>query len=208
MKFKKAFTITESLIAMIVVGILASCILIMIKPTEAKNDLLKKSGANMLLQINFATKQVLAKYSSNYQMTKLLTPSGVEFSINDEGADENLIQIYRRILTPIPARDGIASEEYLSSNLYDENGTAVEDGSALTISSFTQGYKVKNGAYFAIKLDSTCTENKSCIYNPVYPEERDATKSCGLIFFDVNGQKEPNIVGVDQYIISIDKHGN
>ena len=32
-------------------------------------------------------------------------------------------------------------------------------------------------------------------------------KSCGLIFYDVNGDKMPNRLGIDQYIISIGANG-
>ena len=45
------------------------------------------------------------------------------------------------------------------------------------------------------------------IYHPVKTAKRTQAKSCGLIFYDVNGVKAPNRLGLDQYIISIGSNG-
>ena len=68
---KQAFTLAETLIAIVMLGILGACALSTLRPANIKKDALLKAGSSTLLQISFATKQILAKYSVNYQMTKL-----------------------------------------------------------------------------------------------------------------------------------------
>ena len=206
MKLKKAFTMAEAIIAIIIAGVISSCLIIIIKPGDVRGEALKKSGLNMLFQVNYATKQILAKYSTNYQMTSLRALDETTFSINDVGADEKLIELYKKLL--IPSRNQAIDASYTNLDLYNEQETKVQDSSDLKISSFTKGFKTKNGSYFAIKLESNCTASKNCIYNPLLSENRNVSKSCGLIFFDVNGEDDPNVVGVDQYIISINKNGD
>lgn len=199
----KAFTMAETLIAIVMLGVLGACALSLIKPSNIKKDALTKAGSSVYLQIGFATKQILAKNSLNYQMTKLLTLSGVQFSINDEEADEKLAELYKKAL--YTSRNSTVPATYTALSLKNEEGSVV--GSSLTVSNFTQGFKTKNGAYMALMLHDNCTTNETYIYDPSAPELRTAKKSCGLIFFDVNADKAPNIVGIDQYIISIGKLG-
>ena len=203
MNIKHAFTAAETLIVIVIIGIVSSCVLVALKPGDVKKDMLKKSGNNMLLQIDFATRQVLAKNSMNYKMTKLVTNAGVQFSINDSKADEKLIALYKRAL--IPSRNKTIPATYTAIELKNEANAKI--GGGLKISSVTQGFRVKNGAYFAIKLNGNCTTNETYIYDPSAPEKRTAKKSCGLIFFDTNAEDSPNIVGVDEFIVPIGNSG-
>ena len=208
---KKAFTMAETLIAMVMLGILGACALSAMHPLDIKESALIKSGANTLLQINFATTQILAKNSVNYQMTKLITPGGVQFSINDDGADAKLIQLYKKTL--MVSRNSNVPASYTTSELQSGHGSKIvtetvdEVDINLKVSDFTQGTVVKNGAYMALKLHSNCTTDETYIFDPSVPEKRGTTKSCGLIFFDVNAQEPPNILGIDQYIVAIGKSG-
>ena len=199
----QAFTMAETLIAIVMLGVLGACALSTLRPANIKKDALIKSGASALLQINFATKQILAKNSVNYQMTKLLTTAGAQFSINDSGADAKLAPLYKKAL--YESRKNTIPATYTALSLKNEEGSAV--GSSLKVSSFTQGFKTKNGTYIAFMLYDNCTTNETYIYDPSAPELRTAKKSCGLIFFDVNAEESPNIIGIDQYIVPIGKLG-
>ena len=125
------------------------------------------------------------------------------FSITDSGADAKLLELYKTTLRA--TRSSNTNATYLDSVLKDKDGATVNAG--LKVSSFSQGLTLRNGTYFAFKLNGNCTTNETYIYSPATPNNRSAKNSCGLIFFDVNGQDFPNLVGIDQYIIAIGRNG-
>ena len=205
MKIKKAFTLAESMIAMIVLGILGACALSVLRPLDIKTDGLKKSGKNTLIELNYATTQILANHSSNARMTGLLSDTKEEFSITDTGADVKLAKLYSKTLI-ISKKNDIPST-YTASALQNEQGEKIGNGSELKVSDFTQGFKIKNHAYIAFKLHSSCDNQEEYIYDPAAIDKRTVKNSCGLIFFDVNAQDSPNILGIDQYIVAIGRQG-
>lgn len=198
---KKSYTLAEVMIVMFILGIISTFMITSLKKSDYLNKTYKKAGLSTLLQINFATKQLLAKYSYSYQMTGLKTTAGAKFSIVDSGADANLSALYKKILG---SRTYSAPSTYTGADLVNEAGSKV---STYKVSTFTQGFQTKHGTYFALKLNGNCTTSESYIYDPSVIDTRTAAKSCGLIFYDVNAHDGPNVVGVDQYIISIGKMG-
>ncbi len=199
---KSAFTLAESLIAAMLVGIFSVALMAVMRPNDIKNDALKKAGLNYYLQMEYATKQILLKKTKSYSFLNLLDDSNKTYSIVDSGADSKLISAYKKYL--IPARNATVSATYKSAQLKNYLGQNV---ASLKPSSFTQGYVLKDRSYFALKLNKNCTTTESTVYNPSMYEKRSQTNSCGLIFFDVNGEELPNIVGLDQYIVPIGKLG-
>ncbi len=199
---KKAFTMAETLIAMVMLGIFAACAFTNFRSVDAHGNVLVKMGSTVYMQIRIATTQILAKNSINYQMTALKTLSGTQFSITDSGADENLSALYKKYL--LAKRKQTIPDDYKSLVITKTNITS---GNDVKISDFTQEFITKSGTYVAFKLNGNCTTNETYMYDPTVPEKRTAARSCGLIFFDVNYRDKPNILGIDQYIISIGKMG-
>ena len=198
---KLAYTLAEISIVMMIISVIAGCFCVIIRKGDYKSETCKKAGLNALWQLNFASKQILAKYSTKYNMTGLKTLTGDEFSINDEGADAKLAPLYKKVLG---SRTYTPPSGYTDSNLTNENDIQV---GSYKVSSFTQGFQAKNGTYVAFKLNGNCTTGETTIYDPSTPELRTSTKSCGLIFFDTNADDSPNTIGIDQYIVSITKQG-
>lgn len=172
------------------------------RPGDVKKEVLQKSGANMVYQLDFAAKQVLARNTVNYTLYHLKNPDGTEFLITDEGADEKLMKLFRKYLKGL--KNVPVNASYLSQTLINEANTKITDVSPQT---FKYGFSLNNNAYLAIKLNQNCTTTESYIYSPVQPSKRTQTNSCGLFFIDVNGEKSPNTLGIDQYIVSIGKSG-
>ena len=83
---------------------------------------------------------------------------------------------------------------------------AAAAGASTEVSSFT-GFVTKNDSYFAVKLNNGCGTDETTLYNPMMPSKRTQGNSCGLIFFDVNADIEPNLLGVDQYLVSLTLNG-
>ena len=200
----KYYTLFEALFVIFIVGVIATGFVTVVKPKDYLNNALKKKASSDYLQINVAAKQILLKYSTTYKMTGLKTIEGTKFSINDSKADEKLAPLFKKTLG---TRNYTASSAYKGVVIKNESGANVIQGTQLKISAFTQGFKTKNGAYFALKLNDSCSVNESGIYDPSRPDSHEISNSCGLIFYDVNGEDGPNAAGIDIYIISIGKNG-
>lgn len=194
------------LIAVIVIGILIAAVSFNFKPNNLKTQSLMVAGKNLEGQISFATMNLLAKNSKNSSMLHLIDSAGTEFSIESEGAGEKLIKLYKKVL--IAKRTSSVDNAYLSSSLMGPNGIYKDkDNKEVKISIFSNYFTFKNDAFFALKLNGNCTTEESLIVDPSMPSKATAKNSCGLIFYDVNGKERPNVLGVDQYIIPLGKHG-
>ena len=206
----KAYTLTEVLLVLMLISILISTMMVNLKPKALKGDAILKAGSNMYAQLEFAFMNILARRSKNYTMLNLIADDSTTFSITDENADSKFLALIKNSIGSMRTTEFSAS--YLDSTLTDSSGTSpttkVEEvDTKWKVSDFPNKLMLKNGAYFAFKLNKNCTTNEEYIYIPATPSMRSAQNSCGLIFFDVNYQDTPNILGVDQYIIPIGKLG-
>ena len=205
MKYK-AFTLAEVLIVLTVIGVIAAILMINFKPNQINYEAMKKGGKTMLYDISYATSRVLAKSSYGFSMLRLIDTSGAEFCIGSSGSTAKLIALYKQHMKPV--RGKTLDNTYGSNKdvlLKDEAGNTY---SGLKISYFPSGYFLKNGAYFALKMHSTaCDYAETYIYNPNMPDNRNVSNSCAVIFYDINAEKLPNTLGIDQYIVSIGKMG-
>lgn len=195
---RRAFTLTEQIIVLIVIGIIASAVTTVIKPTEINNEAIKKSGKSLFVQIEFATTQMVARNAKNNTLTRMVDATG-EFSISSSSSIDRLISLYKKNLMGL--RTVTLDSTYTSLNLTDGTNTL-----SLKPSDF-KGFTLKNGAYFGVKLNDNCTTEINHIYDPSTPELRTKKNTCGIIFFDVNSETKPNQLGWDQYIIGLGKRG-
>ncbi len=203
---KEAFSLMETVLVIIVLGCIATAMLLVLKPNNIKTEAILKNASNMIGQINFATTNILAKYSKSFSMTDLIALDGTSFSITDDKAEEKLIALYKKSL--IALRSTNIPSDYLSSELSAGSGkVAINETTNLKISDFSQYFVIRNGTFFALKLNKSCLITETYIYDPMTPNRNSVDNSCGLIFFDVNVEQPPNVLGVDQYIISIGKRG-
>ncbi len=202
MKTNLAFTLAESLITIIIIGIIYVVMLNILRPGDVNKDVLKKMGANVFYQLDFASKQILAKNTINYNFHDLKTASGSRFLITEDGADEKLMNLFKKYLKGL--RNVSYDPEYLDRVLIDETNISI---TGVKPSSFNYGFSMSNGAYVAIKLNKNCTTTETYIYSPVQLTNRSSVNSCGLFFIDVNGDKDPNTLGIDQYLVPIGKSG-
>lgn len=198
MKFR-AYTFLEQIIVIIVIGILSVVMLNIFRPKEIQEDALIKAAKGVFIQIDFATKMILAKNTNNYNFTRLVDSSG-QFSIESTDLISRLTALYQNHLLGL--RNKSLSAEYSSRDL--TNGTTfITD---VKPSSF-DGFIMKNGSFVGFKSNGNCTTTIDYIYDPSTPEKRERENVCALIFIDVNNELEPNILGIDQYIIGIGKFG-
>ncbi len=176
---KSGFTLFEAMIAMVVVGTLVTILLSIAKPNDVKQEALQKAGLALYRHIDFATNQIIIKNSPLHSLDSVKLPNGTSFSIENEEDEKYFLELYKK---------------YLVVKRIDKS---VLEGEIT----------LRNNATFEIKLNGDCTQEAIGLYNPMLPNTSRAPKSCGLIYFDVNGNKAPNILGVDKYIVSIGKLG-
>jgi len=198
---KKGYTITEVAASLVVLGIIISTFLYALKPSNIKIEMMDKMAKNTLIQLEYATKQILAKNTYNYSLLNIIGVDNNQFSITSNDAEQEIMKLYKKYLMGL--RDFSASSSYFELMLKDKDGVE----SSYLVSSFDAGFKMKNGVYFAIKLNGNCSTNETKIYNPILPDKRTMENSCGLAFFDLNTEEAPNTLGVDQFIVSIGKFG-
>lgn len=198
MKFN-AFALLEQVLVLIIVSIFFVIMLTIMRPNDIKEEALKKSGKSTFIQIEFAAKRMLARDTKNYTLERMIDSTG-EFSISASDSTARTIELFKKHLIAI--RDSALDSAYAAATL--TNGTTSLDG--YSPSSFS-GFMIKNGTYFGLKLHGNCTTTVNFLYDPTTPNKNSRTNTCGIIFYDINGKKEPNLLGVDQYIIGIGKMG-
>ncbi len=197
----KAFTVVEMITTVIILGIIAVILIVNMRPNQIKKETLIKAGKASYIQVDYATAQLIAKNTKNYTLARVVGDSG-EFSIASSSNTAALINVYKKRLRGL--RSKTLGNVYKNADLKNEAGSVVESG--LSVSDFT-GFTTKDAGYFGVRLHGNCTTSEAYLYNPVRPTLRTQSNSCGQIFFDVNGEQEPNTLGIDQYLVSLTLNG-
>lgn len=196
---QKAYTLAEQLIVVVIIGFIATIMTSTFKPNNYKIEVLQRAAKAQYIQIDFATKNLLAKHSKNYNFFALFDESGV-FSAADSSSTNRIVQLYRKVL--VGMKNSSWDSSYSLKELTD--GTTAITG--LTPSDYS-GFILKNNVYFGINLNGNCNTQVDYIYDPSTPEKKTKTRTCGTIFFDMNGKESPNLLGIDQYIVAFGKFG-
>lgn len=198
---KRGFTLIETTIVMVILGVIAVVLLTVSKPGEIKQKAMEQAAIDFVSQVERTMKEILLNHTKDYSLLNIVALDNTTFSIASSDKEASLSALFKKYLVGL--RGTSLPNIYLSSSLQDSSGVA----SGYTVSSFLNGYKVKNGAYIAFKLNGNCTTSETKIYNPAMPDNRTETNSCGLVFYDINSEAPPNNLGVDQFILSIGKYG-
>ena len=99
--FNYAFTMTEAILVMTILGVIATVMISTIKPQEYKEKALRISAKKVLNSIDHATSMILINDSLDGSMYNIVATSGTKFNIaamaNKAGAD-NLGGLYKKYL--------------------------------------------------------------------------------------------------------------
>lgn len=187
---KKALTLIEISIAMTVMAILIVSTVSLMKPNDIKEEALKKTGAAVYTQISKGTDNLAYRYSSKVRLKSLYTADkSSKFEITDNGATDKLLALYANVM-----------------DFNTRNPTSMTYSDYTPYSESSENYLLKNGTFFAVKLYGNCT-TETTTTNPLYEDVMIESDTCGAIFYDVNADKAPNELGIDRYIIALDKDG-
>ena len=189
MKFKKAFTMAEAILVMTILGIIATIMITTLKPAEFKDKGLSVLAKKVLSEIDNATTQILVNNTKLGTMATLVADGGgTEFTF--KGNANAVMNFYKKYLTTI--RTSVANNSFCKTggtyNATGVNAVYLKDGACMGI------YATANAsAPTLFPGEGTTTIN--------------ANATQGVIFFDTNGEDEPNTLGKDRFILPIAEEG-
>lgn len=182
MQFKKAFTMAEAILVMTILGIIATIMITTLKPAEFKDKGLAVLADKVLSEIDTATTQILINNSMNGKMNQLVY-SGAAIDSNAAAHSNNVGVLYKKYLT--------STRKACSS-------------STCPCNAMTNKFYLKDGACMGITMG-----NQASVAT-IFPGESATTSntaSYGVLFFDTNGEDEPNTAGRDQFRLPFNVDG-
>ncbi len=176
----KAFTMAEAILVMTILGIIAAVQMTVIKPAKFKERGYQVLAKTIYGEIDTAIMQVLTDRAPYNEMDKIYNTSKVLFGTNTASKEGDFIGVLKLYLAT--ARKG-------TTNDFCNTGTVMY---------------LKNGACLGVKTGEVTAVTW-------IPGENDSTTSAkysyGMLYLDVNGSDEPNVLGKDQYRIPLDANG-
>jgi len=179
---KKAFTMAEAILVMTILGIIATIMITTLKPAEFKEKGLRILAKKVLSEIDTATTQILVNNSSKNNMATLYVAGATTTQFAMTGDNHaNMANLYKGYLT---------TTRQTSTN-------------CAGLSAGTQFF-LKDGACMGVASGTTNTL-ATC-----FPGEETATNvnvTYGYLYFDTNGDEEPNAICRDRFVLPFDISG-
>ncbi len=188
---KQGFTLAETLITLAIIGICAAMLITTIKninPNEKSNIVMARKAVGNFTD---ATKQVLIFNSTTKKMDNLSCGTS-----KDDDTDATK-QANAKCVTELYAK-------YLQVSKLKSS-----DSTGLGGQYFGE---LIDGLTFGIEYDTNCTLKEGTTIQVLPPDEGVTSEvivsgACAIIYYDVNGAKEPNMVGKDRFSIPVRKSG-
>ena len=195
----RAFTLVETVVVLIILGTIAAVVIHTLNSKEVKEKALAEAAKAVYLQVDKATRSVIANNTNNYTLERMKDATG-EFSVASSSSLARMVELFKENM--VLKRSAVQDATYLSTDLNDGTTTLIGISP-----SYFSGFTLRNDSYFGLFLNNNCTTTITYIYDPLMPDKRTISNTCGTIFYDVNGDKLPNLLGVDQFILALGKLG-
>ncbi len=174
---KKAFTLAEVLMTLVIIGVIASMTIPTLKKTSDEKAYV--AGA-------------LKAYSELSSATKSIKrtegPISMWASYSSANAAADIISKYKTIMPSV----GVPSNSYKIQTLNNEDSSLGEG----TFSNSDTTITAADGAIYNLAFVNDCTAANA------------ASKACFRFVVDVNGTKDPNMIGVDVFAFDVMKNGD
>ena len=198
----KGFTFTEALLILIILGVIAALTIpqmLVENPTKKGWDTMADKMAGTLMQ---ATTQILIFDTKLDDFTRLIH-NGTEFDIASSGSAAKVSSLYKKYIAHVVGKINL-SDRYFTNNLIDYK--RVSTGAALK-DAYSNFFYTNDGVVVGFRTYSSCATTETNANPPTFRAKTSVPNSCGSIFYDINGFKNPNKLGSDQYIIPIGIRG-
>ena len=186
---KYAFTLAETLLTMSIIGICAAMLITTIKninPSGQADAIMAKKAVTTFTD---DTRQIMVHYTKNFKMNDIYSDSAKTTACTDATC---LFNLYGKFIQ-------------ISNVLSAENAGAFGTGVGVY-------GRITDGIVFGLKYNNACNINETIFTAPASEEAQNATASsttvsgaCGIIYYDVNGKKGPNVDGKDRFAVPIFK---
>ncbi len=184
MRKSKAFTMAEAVLVMTILGIIATVMIITMKPARFKEQGYKVLAKSVYASIDTAVTQILVDKAPFNKLDKVYK-SGSNAATFTMGTASNGTEFVKLL------------KDYMAT----ARGTIP---SSCTGVSYDASLLLKNGACMAVKSGSI---ESGDTWIPGEGGATAATSAYGIIFLDTNGDDEPNVLGTDQFKIPLDING-
>jgi len=191
---KQAFTMAEAVLVMTILGIIATIMITTLKPAEFKEKGLEVMAKKVMGEIDTATTQILLNNTSDGTLTNVY-----KFGSTTDLFDLSNSTAYA--VANASADFGKLYKKYLTAT----RKACTNTTECSACSSYSNKFFLKDGACIGITTGTTGNN-----VNTWFPGETSATSeksNFGVIFFDINGAQEPNVLGKDQFLMPLGNEG-
>jgi len=199
---KYAFTLTEAILAMVIIGIIATLCTAGYKIGNPINKGWVTLSEKMAIYIEDASLQILLNHCDYDDFTSIKNGK-IHFSIEDEGATKRISDLFQKYMSDIDMNVDL-SDKYFEKKITNINKEPTEEKIKDAYSDF---FFVNDGMLMGFRLYQSCNATENNANPPRTKGKYSVENVCGSIFYDVNGLEDPNILGLDQYILPIYKRG-
>ncbi len=198
---KFGFTMAEVLIVLVILGVVGAICLQSMKTYNPQQKGFDTKAEKAVSVIGQAIMMMLAEDSSSDDLTGLFDESG-KFSISDSTNATRIVKKFKKhlVVNALPVN---LNDEYFKGNLLNYKKTSL---GKLT-DSYSNFFFLQDGELLGFKFYGNCTSSETKAIPPNYRDTSTITNICASIFVDVNGEKKPNKLGSDQFVIPIDARG-
>ena len=198
---KLGFTMAEALLVLVILGVIgAICLQSMqtYNPQQKGFDTKAEKAVSVRGQ---ALTMILVEDSSSDDLTGMFDESG-KFSITETKNATRIVKKFKKhlVVNALPVN---LNDEYFKGNLINYKKTSLGKLTDL----YSNFFFMQDGELLGFKFYGNCTSSETKSIPPNYRETSTINNICASIFVDVNGEKSPNKLGSDQFVIPIDVRG-
>ena len=205
-----AFTLAETILVMVIVGLIASFLIVAINPYNPTKLENVTKATRVLEEIDQIMTLIIAEHTPAGTLTYINTSQG-PFSIEDENATGKFALLFKEYVNQVENAEKIIyrfrekkSTDYYNSVIldYDKSSTG-----KILKNTFSDFMISSDGVIWGFKTYNSCSATELLANPPGIEGKFSVSKICASIFYDVNAYKPPNKLGSDQFIIPINTIG-
>lgn len=198
----KAFTLSEAIVVIVILGVIASITVPQVMTVNYNDKANNTLGKKMVSYLDNAMVGILDKYATIDDFTRLKDSQGY-FSVEDSGAEERFAKLVKEFLLDINFEMD-KSKEYFNNKIMLYNKELTDE---VLKDAYPVMFYANDGVILGFRFYGSCSAVEKYATPPEYQRSYEVTDSCGSVFMDVNAYKRPNKLGSDQFIVPIYKRG-